>query len=191
MGHIISCRYFLEKRTIVTTDSGTCPREPISSNIQSELELVCVEISDGHVWKDLSISSRILKTCSICGVRNIWPWITIIKCKECKMVCHRQCFAEFDEKICPLLVNHHCEDLSTISNSNKKPLSVALITGGLNDDVEVVVHDCDNGGCHAEKLASASNAVLRLPADRPPRLKVDKTCTLLLLNNSHHVPKEI
>lgn len=117
-------------------------------SIQSELELACVEINDGHVWKDLNIPSRILKTCSICGVRNVWPWITTIKCKgesilyspsllyskvyiinvyaviryclfiECKMVCHRQCLADFDEKICPLFVNHHCDDLSTISNSN-------------------------------------------------------------------------
>ncbi|CAI6343941.1 unnamed protein product [Macrosiphum euphorbiae] len=132
-------------------------------SVQSELEISCVEINDGHVWKDLNIPSRILKTCSICGVRNVWPWITTIKCKECKMVCHRQCLAEFDEKICPLFFNPQCEDLSTISNSNKKPSSVVLITGGLADDV----HDCDNGGCHAEILASVSNAALCPLTDRP------------------------
>ncbi|XP_060861343.1 uncharacterized protein LOC132938496 [Metopolophium dirhodum] len=141
--------------------------QPSIDYIQSELEIACVEINDGHVWKDLNIPSRILKTCSICKVRNVWPWITKIKCKECKIVCHRQCLADFDEKICPLFINHHCEDLSTISNSNNKPSSVVLITEGLNDDVEVAVHDCNNGGCHAEKLASASNAALCPLADRP------------------------
>ncbi|XP_060853324.1 uncharacterized protein LOC132931218 [Rhopalosiphum padi] len=131
--------------------------QPYIDYIQSELEIACVEIYDGHAWKDLNISSRILKTCSICGVRNVWPWITTIKCKECKMVCHRQCLAEIDEKICPLIVNHYGENVSTISKSNNEPSSTALITGEIDDDVLMAMYDYENGVCHAKK--SASNEV--------------------------------
>ncbi|XP_022168186.1 protein kinase C-like 1 [Myzus persicae] len=140
---------------------------PSIDYIHSELEISCVEINDGHVWKDLNIPSRILKTCAICGVKNVWSWITTIKCKECKMVCHRQCLPEFDEKICPLLVNHHDEDLSTTTNSNNKPSSVVLITGGLDGNDEVAEHDSNSSGCHAEKSASASKAPLCPLVDRP------------------------
>ncbi|CAH1720946.1 uncharacterized protein LOC114125841 isoform X1 [Aphis gossypii] len=140
---------------------------PYIDYIQSELEIACVEINDGHVWKDLNIPSRILKTCSICGVRNVWPWITTIKCKECKMVCHRQCLAVIEEKICPLLVNHYGENVSTISKSNNESPSAVMITGEIDDDVEVAIYDYDNGGCYAKKSSSASNAALCPLVDRP------------------------
>ncbi|XP_025204840.1 uncharacterized protein LOC112601417 [Melanaphis sacchari] len=142
--------------------------QPCIDYIKSELEIACVEINDGHVWKNLNIPSKILKTCSICDVRNVLPWVTIIKCKECKMVCHRKCLAKVDKKICPLIVNHYGKNLSTISKSSNEPSSVVLITGEIiDDDVEVAMYDCENGGCHANKLASASNAAHCLLVDRP------------------------